>query len=126
MSLSREIALADEETLEQIFTALAEEVFTKKIQHRNGINAAFRSWVRPHFSALHRGGMSKERLQYLEKFSRQVFYKVKARMVPAAASADNQESDSLSHSAGRTNLPERLFFKPNQAAARSFVESKNG
>ncbi len=80
MSLSREIALADDETLEQIFTALAKEVLAKNLQHRKGKSGAFNAWLRPHFRALHAGGMSKERLRELQKLSRQVYRKTRESM----------------------------------------------
>lgn len=126
MSLSRDIALADDKTLEQIFTALAKEVLVKKLQHRNGDRAAFRAWVRPHFRALYAGGMSKERLRELEKLSRQIFHKTKESMKPpqdegAQKSPSNANqtvgiSDQVPQADGprrlHSGLPERVFFKP--------------
>lgn len=124
MSLSRDIALADDKTLEQIFTALAKEVLVKNLQHRNGDRAAFRAWVRPHFRALHAGGMSKERLRELEKLSRQIFHKTKESMKPPQDEGSQKPAGNENQVAGipdqapytdrpglHSGLPERVFCK---------------
>ena len=127
MSLSRDIALADDKTLEQIFTALAREVFVKNLQHRNGDRAAFDAWVRPHFRKLHAGGMSKERLHQLKKLSRQIFRNTKESMMKSPQDEGSQKpasnanraveiSDQAPYAAGprrlHSSLPERVFCKP--------------
>lgn len=129
MSLSRDIALADDERLEQIFTALAKEVLVKNLQHRNGDRAAFDAWVRPHFRTLHAGGMSQERLHELKKLSRQIFHKTKESMEPPQdegaqkpASNENQAA-GIPDQAPYTDRPERLH---SGLPERVFCKATNG
>lgn len=132
MSLSRDIALADDKTLEQIFTALAKEVLVKNLQHRRGDRAAFDAWVRPHFRKLHAGGMSKERLRELKTLARQIYRRTRESMSPRdegaqkPASDENQAAGSpdllpYTDRPGRlhSGLPERVFCKLNDSEKRA-------
>lgn len=71
MSFSRESAQAaneDPKKLDQMFAAIAREVLAQDASRR-GFDRA----MRKHFTALHRGGWSKEKLVELRKQSRVVF-----------------------------------------------------